>query len=475
MTKIVPVLLAGGVGERLWPLSRKSYPKQFSKFLTEESLFQAAAKRLSNSSGFEFELPITVTNADYRFIVAEQLLEIEIDPGAILIEPEAKNTAPAILAATLFALSRDPEAIIFVAPSDHSIPDIENFHEAISKGLSEVFKGRIVTFGIKPSHPDTGLGYLEVSESRQEQVFSLRSFVEKPTLVKAQDFVDSGNYLWNAGMFLFRGKDIISAFERYCNYLMEPVSNALHKAKTDLGFLRLDPEAWSECVNISIDYAIMEHMKDLSVVRYGGHWSDLGNWESIWREGLDDGNGVVCSENATALDCENTLLRSESPSQYIVGIGLKDIIAVAMPDGVLVSDMSKAQEVGRAVAILKLKGSPQGEIFPRDYRPWGFFESLIKSDMFQVKKISVNVGASLSLQSHKFRSEHWVVVEGCARVTIKEEIKIINQNQGVYIPLGAKHRLENGGKTTLILIEVQSGSYFGEDDITRYDDVYKRD
>ena len=476
MSKVYPVLLAGGSGTRLWPLSRKSYPKQFSKLIGEKTLFQRSAERLTSSDIIEFASHITLTNSDFRFIIGEQLQEIGIDPGPILIEPEAKNTAPAILAASVFAHSTNKDAVLLVAPSDHVIPDTSQFHEAIKVGLSHVENQKMVTFGIKPTHPETGYGYLELSTDPLDDCGSsnLKAFVEKPTLQDAKQMLDTGHYLWNAGIFLFRAQDMIEAFSTHAPESLSLVSKSINEASQDLGFLRLDKEPWSELQNISIDYAIMEKAQNLVAVPYDSKWSDLGGWDAVWSESNSDASGNVISQTAHAIECSNSLLRSESSSQQIVGIGLNNIIAIAMPDAVLVAPKERAQDVKKAVELLKSKDIAQAEIFPKDHRPWGWFESLALADCFQVKRICVKPGAALSLQSHKHRSEHWIVVEGTAKVTIEDEIKLVTEGQSVYVPLGAKHRMENPGKVPMLLIEVQIGTYLGEDDIIRYEDVYAR-
>ena len=469
---ITPVLLCGGSGTRLWPLSRKSYPKQFAPLLSEQTLFQASAQRLS---GPDFGAPIVVTASDFRFIVTEQLLDMGIDPGAILIEPEGRNTAPAVLAAALHVAATDPDALMLVAPSDHVVPDAEAFRAAVAAGVAAARGGQLVTFGITPTHAETGYGYLRLAAPPQgADPVPLDSFVEKPDAERAAEMVQDGQHLWNAGIFLFRAADILAAFETHAPALMEPVRAAHDKARADLGFLRLDPEAWAEADDISIDYAVMEKADNLSVVPFAAGWSDLGGWDSVWRESGPDENGVVATGNATALDCRDTLLRSESEGLEVVGIGLEGIIAIAMPDAVLVADKSRAQDVKQAVAALKAKGATQATMFPKDHRPWGWFESLVLGPRFQVKRIMVHPGAALSLQSHHHRSEHWIVVEGTAKVTVNDEVKLVSENQSVYIPLGATHRMENPGNVPMVLIEVQTGSYLGEDDIIRYEDVYAR-
>ncbi|MGR3634293.1 MAG: mannose-1-phosphate guanylyltransferase/mannose-6-phosphate isomerase [Shimia sp.] len=471
---ITPVLLSGGSGTRLWPLSRKSYPKQFSPLLGETSLFQRSAERLS---GADFAAPMVLTNSDFRFIVTEQLAGVGIDPSAILIEPAGRNTAPAVLAAALWQAKSDENGLLLVAPSDHEVPDAAAFRAAVAAGVPAARGGKIVTFGIKPTRAETGYGYLELTEDPGDfaaRPLALSRFVEKPDADRAAEMLAAGTYLWNAGIFLFAAKTIISAFESHAPDLMAPVRAAVDRGKPDLGFLRLDPEAWDSAEDVSIDYAVMEKADNLMVVPFGAAWSDLGGWDAVWRDSGPDAQGVVTHGAATAIDCENTLLRSEDDGLELVGLGVKDLIAVAMPDAVLVADVSRAQEVKRAVSALKAKTARQATAFPKDHRPWGWFESLVIGDRFQVKRIHVDPGAALSLQSHHHRSEHWIVVEGTAKVTVDDEIKLISENESIYIPLGATHRMENPGKVPMVLIEVQTGTYLGEDDIVRYEDLYAR-
>lgn len=471
---VTPILLCGGSGSRLWPLSRKSYPKQFAPLIGSRSLFQDAALRLS---GDGFAAPVVLTNADFRFIVTDQLADVGIAPGAILIEPQGRNTAPAVLAAAVHLEQTDPDGLMLVAPSDHVVPDADAFREAVAAGVEAARAGKLVTFGIAPDRPETGYGYLELGRPPREgtvEAIDLTAFVEKPDRARAEAMLAAGNYLWNAGLFLFSVRAIIGAFETHAPGLVAPVRAAVAEGQRDLDFLRLAPGPWAEAEDISIDYAVMERASDIAAVPYGGRWSDLGDWHAVWREMERDGDGVAVSGPATAIDCADTLLRSEDEGVELVGIGLQGVIAVAMPDAVLVADAGRAQEVRRAVDALKSRQARQATAFPKDHRPWGWFESLVVGDRFQVKRIVVHPGAALSLQSHHHRAEHWIVVQGTARVTVGDEVKLVTENQSVYVPLGAVHRLENPGKVDMILIEVQTGSYLGEDDIIRYEDVYSR-
>ncbi len=471
---IHPILLCGGSGTRLWPLSRKSYPKQFAKLMGDESLFQASARRLS---GDGFAAPVVVTGDSFRFIVTEQLAQIELAAQGILIEPEGRNTAPAILAAAMWVAKSDPQALMLVAPSDHVIPDTDAFAQTVQAAVPRAQAGDLVTFGITPTRAETGYGYLELAadaDAGAKTPQTLARFVEKPDASRAADMLVAGNFLWNAGIFLFTAQAIIAAYQTHAPNLIDAVTAALGGANSDLGFTRLDAAAWEKADDISVDYAIMEKADNLAVMPFGAGWSDLGGWDAVWLETGPDAQGNVCSDNATAIDCADTLLRSETEGVQLVGIGLDNIIAIAMGDAVLVADKSQAQRVKEAVDALKARGASQAVQLPRDYRPWGWYESLVIGARFQVKRIVVNPGAALSLQSHHHRSEHWIVVEGTAKVTVDDEVKLVGENQSVYIPLGAIHRMENPGKVPMVLIEVQTGSYFGEDDIIRYEDIYAR-
>jgi mannose-1-phosphate guanylyltransferase / mannose-6-phosphate isomerase len=471
MTPITPVLLCGGSGTRLWPLSRKSCPKQFAPLTGDATLFQTAVQRLS---GPDYAPPLIVTNSDFRFIVADELAAIGTRAAAILIEPAARNTAPAILAAALHLAVTDPDAMMLVAPSDHVIPDAAAFRATVAAALPAALADRIVTFGITPTRAETGYGWLQLAHAPGGHPVPVRRFVEKPPAGAAQAMFADGGHLWNAGIFLMTARTLIAAVKTHAPHLFAPVHAAVSGAAQDLSFLRLAPAAWDGVPDISIDYAVMEHSANLVAMPFAAGWSDLGDWEAVWREATPDAAGNVQHGEVTGLDCTGSLMRSESEGTTLVGIGLQDMIAIAMPDAVLIAPRSRAQEVKQAVAALKTKGARQAETFRRDHRPWGWFETLAHGDRFQVKRIVVHPGAALSLQSHVHRPEHWIVVSGTARVTVDDRVSLVTENQSVYIPLGARHRLENPGRLPMILIEVQTGGYLGEDDITRYEDVYAR-
>ncbi|VAW04749.1 Mannose-1-phosphate guanylyltransferase / Mannose-6-phosphate isomerase [hydrothermal vent metagenome] len=467
---ITPVILCGGSGTRLWPLSRKSYPKQFVPMIGEGSLFQQSAQRLY---GAGFNPPLIITNSDFRFIATQQLEEVGVDPGAILLEPSARNTAPALLAAALVAAQEGRECLMLATPSDHYITDNDAFVATMNRGAEAARTGRIVTFGISPDRPETGYGYLEIGEG-SGPARPLERFIEKPVLERAEAMLAAGGYLWNAGVFLYTAKTLINAFETHQPAMLALVRKAVEQATPDLGFLRLAAGPWDACEDTSIDFAIMEHADNLVVVEHTGDWSDLGGWEAVLQHSRLDGDGVATHGPARAVDCRDTLLRSENDAQHLVGLGLNNIVAVAMPDAVLVADRSRVADLGQVVKTMRAEAVPQADAFPKDHRPWGYFETLILQGRFHVKRIVVNPGATLSLQSHVHRAEHWIVVSGTARVTVDDAVNLVSENQSVYIPLGAVHRLENPGLLPMELIEVQTGAYLGEDDIVRYEDVYAR-
>jgi mannose-1-phosphate guanylyltransferase / mannose-6-phosphate isomerase len=468
---ITPILLCGGSGTRLWPLSRASYPKQFSAVLGEDTLFAASAKRFR---GDGFADPVVITANDFRFVVREQLEAIKVSARAVVIEPGPRNTAPAGALAALAVAAVDPEGMLLLVPSDHAVQDPALFRAAVETGQVAAEAGRIVTFGIRPTRAETGYGWLEAGQEIAPGVQALVRFVEKPDAAKAEALFAGGRHLWNAGVFLSRADVLLAAFRAHAPAMLAAVEAAFAASEPDLGFTRVDAGLWEKVPEDSIDFAVMEKAENLAVVEFTGAWSDLGAWDAVWQESPRDAAGNALDGQAVAIGCEGSLLRSETPGVRVVGIGLRNIAAVATRDAVLIADMDRAQDVKAAVQILKAEGAVQATQFPVDHRPWGWFETLVLGDRFQVKRIHVKPGAALSLQSHVHRAEHWIVVQGTARVTVGDEVRLISENQSVYIPLGARHRMENPGRVPMVLIEVQTGSYLGEDDIIRYEDVYSR-
>ncbi|MEM1385621.1 MAG: mannose-1-phosphate guanylyltransferase/mannose-6-phosphate isomerase [Pseudomonadota bacterium] len=468
--KIYPVIMCGGSGTRLWPVSRKSYPKQFGGLLEGGTLFRRTLARLQ---GAGYADPVLLTHQDFRFIVAEQLAQEGMDATRILVEPDGRNTAPAIAAAAITVSEADPNAMMLVLPSDHVLTDVPAFHAAVAAGAEAAAEGKPVTFGIAPDRPETGYGYIELAGHPVAGAQPFQRFVEKPGAARAAEMVSSGRYLWNSGMFLFLAADILKLLETHVPAVVGAVRAALADGASDLNFFRLGAESYGQSPDISIDYAVMERVEGM-VVPIDCGWNDLGSWKTVWSESEPDDHGVATAGGAVAIDCKDTLLRADHPDMRLVGLGLDNMIAVATRDAVLVAPMERAQDVRQAVGALTDVGAPQATEFPRVYRPWGWYETLALGNRFQVKQIVVTPAGTLSLQSHFHRAEHWVVVAGTARVTVGEEVKLLTENQSIYIPLGAVHRLENPGKVELRLIEVQSGVYLGEDDIVRYEDVYAR-
>jgi mannose-1-phosphate guanylyltransferase/mannose-1-phosphate guanylyltransferase/mannose-6-phosphate isomerase len=468
---ITPVLLAGGSGTRLWPVSRASFPKQFAPLLGAESLFQTTARRLDAPG---FAAPLIVTAEDYRFIVTDQLREAGLTAQGLLVEPQARNTAPAAIAAALILSLAEPDALMLVAPTDHMIADPLAFRAAVERGAAAAREGRIVTFGIRPTHAETGYGWLDCGAPSHPGVETLTRFIEKPDAELAEILLSNPRCLWNAGIFLARADVLIAEAARHAPATLAAVREALSAASLDLGFVRLAAGPWSQTDALSLDHAIMEQADCLSVVRYDGHWTDLGSWAAIFAEADQDDRGNALQGLATAIDCTGSLLRSDHEGVELIGIGLTNIIAVATRDAVLVADAGSAQSVRLAVETLKARGAAQATAFARDHRPWGWYETIGAGDRFQVKRIHVHPGAALSLQSHLHRSEHWVVVQGTARVTVGETVSLVAENQSIFVPLGQVHRLENPGRVPMVLIEVQTGAYLGEDDIIRYEDRYAR-
>lgn len=469
MRKVHPVILCGGSGTRLWPSSRKAYPKQFASFFGELSLFQSTLRRFT---GPGFEAPLVMTGEDYRFLAIEQSTSEGLMDAQVVVEPIGRDTAPAILAAALL-LEDNPDDVMLVTPSDHIMADVPAFHAAIEAGIEAAQEGALVTFGVTPERPETGFGYLQLA-GRPDGLTTVTKFTEKPDLATAQSMLDAGHYLWNAGIFMGRVKDFIAAFEAFAPNMITPVRASVKAAKSDLSFTRLDYASYASAEAISIDYAVMEKAEWVVAVPLNCGWSDLGSWQALWETVGPDEQGNACSGDVTLLDCTNSFLRSEDPNVALVGLGLNGIVAVATRDAVLVANKSRSQEVKKVVETLRALGKHQADQYPRFYRPWGWYETLCLDQRFQVKRIMVRPGGVLSLQSHHHRAEHWVVVAGTAEVTIGQKVKLVSENQSVYIPLGETHRMSNPGKVPMYLIEVQTGAYLGEDDIVRYEDIYQR-
>ncbi|WP_425093861.1 mannose-1-phosphate guanylyltransferase/mannose-6-phosphate isomerase [Tropicimonas sp. S265A] len=470
---IHPVILCGGSGTRLWPSSRKAYPKQFAPLLGDESLFQMTLARFAAP---QFAAPLVVTGEDFRFLATEQAVAAGLSDPRVIVEPEGRDTAAAVLTAALLLAQDDPDAMMLVAPSDHVIADTEAFRAAVDAAATAATDGALVTFGVTPDRPETGYGYLELPDTPDGSgaPVRLKSFREKPDLATAEGFLAAGRYLWNAGLFLFRASDVIAAFEAHAPGLLGPCRDAIATGAQDLGFFRLGAAAYGQAQAISFDFAVMEKAAHVMAVPLSVGWSDLGSWDALWQAAGPDADGVSTSGTVTALECADSYLRSESDGMQVVGFGLKGIVAVATQDAVLIADKDRVQDIKSVVSALRAKKAPQADNYPRYHRPWGWYETLCLDARFQVKRIMVKPGGILSLQSHVHRSEHWIVVAGTAEVTIGDEVKLVTENQGVYIPLGAKHRMANPGKLPMYLIEVQTGSYFGEDDIIRYEDIYNR-
>ena len=471
MIQIHPVILCGGSGTRLSPSSRKAYPKQFAPLLGERSLYQRTLTRLS---GKDFAAPLVMTGEEFRFMAVEQVKALGLQDAHVVIEPAPRDTAPAILAAALM-LKDSPEDMMLVAPSDHVIADEAVFLDAIDDGVAAAMleDGALVTFGITPDRPETGYGYLELSGA-PDGASPVATFREKPDADTARAMLEAGNYLWNAGLFLGRVGDFIAAFETHAPDLVAPVAAAVAEAKADLDFTRLDAAAFAGARAISVDYAIMEKSDRVFAVPMDCGWSDLGAWDALWQVAQKDDDGNALTGEVTAIDCTDSYLRSEDGDVALVGLGLSGIVAIAMRDAVLVAPKSRAQDVKRVVDTLRAAGAGQADDYPRFHRPWGWYETLCLGSRFQVKRIMVKPGGVLSLQSHMHRSEHWVVVEGTAEVTIGSDVRLVTENESVYIPLGTVHRMANRGQLPMYLIEVQTGAYLGEDDIRRYEDVYDR-
>jgi mannose-1-phosphate guanylyltransferase/mannose-6-phosphate isomerase len=464
---IVPVVLCGGSGTRLWPLSRSHLPKQFLPLVSERTMLQETAARLRNLK--DAQPPIAIANDEHRFLVAEQLREIGCVPQAILLEPAGRGTAPAAAAAAL--LLSDKTSVMLVLAADHAITDLPRFHAAIGSAVKLASQGALVVFGIAPSSPHTGYGYIKRGAPRDD-AFVVDRFVEKPDLETAQRFLAAGGYFWNSGIFVFRADRYLAELERHRPDIVKQVRHAMTAAQRDVDFVRPQSEAFLAVPDDSIDRAVMEKTRDAAVVPAGFGWSDVGSWSALWTLGSKDALGNVSQGDVLARDSHGSYLRSEG--RLIAAVGVENLVIIETSDALLVSTRERADDVKLAVEELKRSKRSEHATHRRVYRPWGYYESIDAGERFQVKRLMVKPGARLSLQRHRRRAEHWVVVSGEAKVTRGDEELRLTANQSTYIPTGAKHRLENPGTEPLFVIEVQSGDYFGEDDIERFADDYRR-
>lgn len=468
---LIPLILSGGSGTRLWPVSRKNLPKQFLALAGKGTLFQQTLARTRPLP--QVTAPIVVASEDHRFLAADQLLEVGIENATIVLEPLARNTAPAIALGALQALERDVDALLLVLPADHLIGDTAAFVDAVKQAMPLAEKGWLVTFGVRPDRPETGFGYIRRAEAIDEHGYRVEQFVEKPDLVTAESYLADGGYDWNSGMFLFKASRYLEELHAHAPAMLAAVREAHTKATVDLDFVRIDHDAFALAADKSIDYAVMEKTSRAAVIPVSCAWSDIGSWAALWLTGDKDAQGNVREGDTMTVDTRNSLLRSHD-RHLLATVGVDDLIVVTTPDATLVAHRDAAQDVKKIVEQLKAAGRSEHSLHRVVHRPWGSYDSLESGERFQVKRIVVKPGASLSLQKHHHRAEHWIVVSGTAEVTCDDKVFLLGENQSTYIPLGSKHRLRNPGKVALELIEVQSGSYLGEDDIIRFDDVYGR-
>ena len=470
---IHPVILSGGSGTRLWPMSRTLYPKQLLALFGEHSLLQQTIERVADPG--RFAPPLIVANEAHRFIIAEQLRALDIAPQALLLEPFGRNTAPAAAIGALAIAEADAGALMLLMPSDHVIADRSAFAAALERASVAARQGMLVTFGIAPDRPETGYGYIAAGApiAAAPGAFALSAFVEKPELAEAERYVAAGTHFWNSGMFLFPVASYLSELERLRPEMLAACKAALAAARRDDDFVRLDKAAFAACPSDSIDYAVMEHTPHAAVVPASMGWSDVGSWDALWALSDKDGAGNAVTGNVVAEDARNCYLRSETG--LLTAVGVEDLVVIATDDAVMVAPRSRSQEVKQLVARLTAEERTEAATFPTVHRPWGSYKGIHAGHRVQVKHIVVKPGGKLSLQMHHHRAEHWVVVQGTARIVRGDEVLVLTEDQSTYIPLGVRHRLENPGKIPLHLIEVQSGSYLGEDDIVRFDDHYGRD
>lgn len=466
---ITPVIMAGGSGSRLWPLSRQLNPKQFLPLTGEGSMLQETLKRLEP---LEHRAPLLICNEEHRFLVAEQVRQQGISGARILLEPEGRNTAPAIAVAALHAIAEDPNALLLVLAADHLIRDVARFHESIGHAQMLAEQNQLVTFGIVPTHAETGYGYIQRGEGLDDFGFRVKRFVEKPDIDTAEDYLASGGYYWNSGMFLFSAQSYLDELERFQPAMVEACRAALAGASQDLDFTRLDAEAFKACPSDSIDYAVMERTEQAAVVPLEAGWSDIGSWSALWDVKEHDAQGNACHGDVMLHDSHGLMVHADH--RLVATVGVEDLVVVETKDAVLVAHKDRVQEVKKIVERLKREGRQEHINHREVYRPWGVYDSIDKGDRYQVKCITVKPGAKLSVQMHHHRAEHWIVVSGTAKVTIGDKTQLVSENESTYIPIGQVHALENPGKIPLELIEVQSGSYLGEDDIIRFNDRYGR-
>ncbi len=472
-TKIIPVIMAGGKGTRLWPLSRTAAAKQFIRLIGEKTLFQGTLERVADRG--LYEAPLVITNEEFRFLVAEQARELGAELSGIVLEPEARNTAAAIaVAAVIVCRDFGKNAIIQVLPSDHEIVADDTYVQCVNTAAEAAHQGRIVTFGITPSEPATGYGYIEMGKELPDGSHAVKRFVEKPKLEDAQKMLDAGNHFWNSGMFIFTAGQIMAELQKYAPEVLAAAEDSVEGAAQDLDFIRLNAEAFAKSPSISIDYAVMEKTPNVAVVPSPISWSDLGSWDAIWKLGNPDEDGNVVAGNATLINTRNSLVMSRH--DHLAVQGMDGVAVIASEDAVYVGRLDESQEVGNLVKALasKPKTASLTENHPTSLRPWGGYTSVLNGERFQVKRLFVHPGKKLSLQKHHHRAEHWICVKGTAEVTIDDRATILHENQSTYIPQGAVHRLGNPGKILLEMIEIQTGSYLGEDDIIRLVDEFGR-